>query len=203
MNEYTTPSAWQKWFGNTYNHAGVGYSMAAFSDLAAAENEYMSGKMTESNYGIAAGNLRTGAGELELRAAESANLLRKKYLAAAGNATYSAAARGADVRAGGVLSATLERSSMELNEDTAKIHKNAESKARSMRTQASIYEKMGKAYAKSSKYMAAAKLFGGLGSLGTGLAMFRAGRPNYNTGAAFVQSSTIGVGGVPMYGGMK
>ncbi|MBQ8041857.1 MAG: hypothetical protein IJ273_00840, partial [Alphaproteobacteria bacterium] len=166
MNEYTAPSGWSKWFNNKYSQLGIGYSMSAFTELASAGSEIATGAINEMNYGVAAGNLRTQASQLELNAAENANILRKKYLAAVGNATYSAAARGADVNGGGTLAQTLERSSMDLGEDIHTIESNAARKAKSMNKQADIYEIMGKAYAKSAKYMGYAKLAQGLGSLG-------------------------------------
>ncbi|MBR2250920.1 MAG: hypothetical protein IJ881_00555 [Neisseriaceae bacterium] len=175
MNEYTTPSSWSKWFGNSYNLAGIDYTMGGFAQLAAASAEKGSGEITAANYGVQAANARVQASELELRAVEEANALRKKYLAAVGNATYSAAARGADVSRGGNLRTTLERSSMELGDDMQTIDKNATRKAGHLRKQADIYETMGKAYAKASKYMSQAKLWQGIGSLGMGLAMFSAG----------------------------
>lgn len=205
MNEYTAPSALVKWFGNGYNQAGLDYSLAGFTGLAAADLERDSGGITESNYGIMAGNARTQASELELRAVEESNILRKRYLAAVGNATYSAAARNYDVSRGGTLRTNLERSSMELGDDIQTINKNAERKAATLNKQADIYEKIGAAYAKYSKHMSRGKLWGSIGSLGMGLAMFGLGSSGSggwgNTGAAYGQSSTIGVNGVPMYGG--
>ena len=201
MNEYTAPSGWSKWFNNKYNQLGIGYSMAAFTELAGANSEIATGAINEMNYGIAAGNLRTQASQIELNAAESANMLRKRYLAAVGNATYSAAARGADVNGGGTLAQTLERSSMDLGEDIHTIESNAARKAKSMNKQADIYEIMGKAYAKSAKYMGYAKLAQGLGSLGLGLAMFSAGSGNKITKATGPHGGQAwAVNGTPMYG---
>lgn len=176
MNEYTTPSGLQRWLGNGYNMAGLSYSGAAFADLAAASSEYNQGQIAGQNYRIQAANLRGGADDVEIAAADAANALRKKYLAAIGSATYSAAARGADVNAaGGILQSDLEKSSMELGDDMATIERNANRRAKTMRTQADIYEKMSKAYGKSSKWMMYSKMFSGISNLGMGLAMFGAG----------------------------
>lgn len=176
MNEYTTPSGLQRWVGNGYNMAGMSYSMGAFADLAGASSEYNQGQITGQNYRIQAANLRGAASDVEIAAADAANALRKKYIAAIGSATYSAAARGADVNAtGGVLQQDLERSSMELGDDMATIERNATRRAKSMRTQADIYEKMSKAYGKSGKWLMWSKIFSGVSNLGMGLAMFGAG----------------------------
>lgn len=176
MNEYTTPSGLQRWLGNGYNMAGLSYSGAAFADLAGAGSEYNNGVITSQNYRIQAANLRGSASDVEIAAADAANALRKKYLAAIGSATYSAAARGADVNAAnGVLQQDLEKSSMELGDDMATIERNATRRAKSMRTQADIYEKMSKAYGKSGKWLMWSKLFSGVSNLGMGLAMFGAG----------------------------
>lgn len=178
MNEYTTPSGMQGWMGNGYNMAGLSYSMAAFSDLAGAGSEYANGKIAAANYRIQAGNMRGAASDVEIAARDSANALRKKYLGAIGSATAAAAARGADVNAaGGVLQQDLERSSMELGDDMATMERNASRKAKSMRTQAEIYEKMAKGHEKSSKWLMASKLFSGVTNLGVGLALMGLGGP--------------------------
>lgn len=201
MNDYTTPSGFKSWFANEYNQAGLAYSTAAFAELAGAAAEYGGGAINESTYTIAAENNRTKASEIQLAAAESANALRRSYLESIGNAVYSAAARGAAINGGGNLRDNLERSSMNLGDDISKLNRNANRQAKAMRTQANIYDKIGAAYAKNSKLIAGSRLLSGIGSLGMGLAMFNAGMPNYNTGAAYGLESTVGLGGVPMYGG--
>lgn len=201
MNEYTTPSGMQRWIGNRYNMAGLSYSMAAFSDLAGAGSEYANGKIMGSNYRIQAGNMRGQASDIEIAARDSANALRKKYLGAIGSATAAAAARGADVNAaGGVLQQDLEKSSMELGDDVATMERNADRTAKSMRTQAGIYEKMAKGYEKSGKWLMAGKLFSGVSNLGLGLAMLGAGAGG--RGVVDANGNTLGkVGGYGTYNG--
>lgn len=175
MNEYTKPSAISRFLGNGYNLGGLALSASSLFDLASSDLEYGASGITQLNYATKAENLRTSASETELRAAETANMLRKKYLSAVGSATASAAARGADLQGGGTPKAVLEQSSMELGDDMQTIDRNARRQAKSMRTQATIYDKMAEAYGKSSKWALASGLIGAVGKLGAGLAMMYGG----------------------------
>jgi hypothetical protein len=94
-------------------------------------------------------------------------MLRKKFLAMVGNATYSAAARGVSVDSGSVR-ANLERSSEELGKDIATIDRNAAMKAKSLRSDAAVARGYAKAYKKAAPWQLAAGLMGGIGNVGIG-----------------------------------
>lgn len=201
MNEYTQPSAIARFLGNGYINAGTDYSMAGLAKLAAADLAYGKNKVSGATARATAYGLDASASEVELAAAESANMLRKKYLSAVGAATADAAARGADLQSGGgTFQSVLEQSSMEFGDDMATIDRNANREARSLRTQSAMYEKVAKAYSKSARWNLLGNLVGAGVNLGAGLAALTVGIGGRNVVDA--NGNTIGkIGGYGTYNG--
>jgi hypothetical protein len=167
----TTPGGLGKWFGNQYTVAGFDYSMAGFAEIAAGFLSEGSNRTKAQQYGLKADSLDINADSIELAAAETANMLRQKYLGAVGNAQYSAAARGVMVDSGSVR-ANLERSGENLSEDISKIGRNADMKAKTMRSNARLARGYESAYNTAGGFGKWGAIFGGLGNLGMAAAMF-------------------------------
>ena len=121
-----------------YHYAGAQTMASGFASLANAYIDYNALR-------VQSGNLNIQADEVELQAQQQANALRKQFIGAIGNATYSAAARGVKVTSAN-LQQNIERSAGEMDEDIRKAKKSASMKAGSLRTQA----KMAKVGAKTA-----------------------------------------------------
>ena len=133
------------------------------SGFASMANSYI-------NYGalrVEAGNLNIQADQVELRAQEQANALRKQFIGAIGNATYNAAARGVKVSSAN-LQQNIERSAGEMDEDIRKSKKSASMQASNLRTQA----KMAKQGAKSALVSG---ILGGISDIALGYGIYSSG----------------------------
>lgn len=119
-----------------YYDAAMSSLSSGFSRIAGSYIDYAALKTDASQ-------LMTQASNVELVAAQRANLLRENFIGALGNYKMSAAQRGVSVTSGSVVS-NIASSSEDIGRDIQKGDTEAKMQANALRTQADIAKIRGK-----------------------------------------------------------
>lgn len=116
---------------------GASTMASGFADAVGSIIDYSALKGELSNY-------RIQADQIELQAKQRANQLREQFLGAVGSYTANASQRGISVASGSVRQ-NIESSAMSLGKDIQRQDRNARMQAQTLRQQAKVYQKQGKA----------------------------------------------------------
>lgn len=131
MNKFLTQASEYK-----SNSAGS-KTASGFASAIGSMIDYQALKGELSNY-------RIQADQIELQAKQRANQLREQFLGAVGSYTANASQRGISVASGSVRQ-NIESSAMSLARDIQRQDRNARMQAQTLRQQAKVYQKQGKA----------------------------------------------------------
>lgn len=157
--------------GDVNHYAGARTMASGFASMANAFVNYGALRIEAGNFSLQAGDKFIQADQVEQYAQEQANALRKEFIGAIGNATYSAAARGVKVTSAN-LQQNIQRSAGEMDEDIRKSKKSAKMQADNLRMQGRNLQTQAKIAKQGAKSALVGGILGGISDIALGAGIY-------------------------------